>query len=353
MLKRKFLLMSIAALIAIGASSSALAHDGWSQTNAPIVAQGETTYIDLLFGNHSNEHRSYRIDGQWSTNTSKVFVMNPAGVKKDITSTRFYTGEPATPTAPARNNGFIASFSAASPGAYIISVEADSIFKSATSSSRTFRSAKSFVAVSDIPLLERVSALRGFSKAVSPDRAELIPLFNPAAVKPNQTVGIQLLMKGQPLANTKVSVIRRSDNTNIQDVTTDALGKVTFMTGPADYYLVRAKPSTNESKEGEYSVTNYEATMTFTVQNGSAALVNEAVNAAPLVYLNGKLMDRQRVKIVNGSAQADAALVKQLFNVNVAEGKSTPLRTIAEQQGATIEFLNAVGGNRAAIHIYK
>ena len=283
-------------------------------------------------------------------------MTNPAGVKTDITSTRFYTGEPATETTPARNNGFISTFSAMSPGAYIISVEGDSVRVSGDTASRTLRSAKSFVAVSDIPLLARVAGLQGFSKTVSADRAELVPLFNPAAVKPNQKVSVQLLLKGNPLANTEVSVIRRSDNATPLTLNSDANGKITFTTGPADYYLVRAKPSTNESKAGEYGRTVYEATMTFIVQNGT--LQSESIQQTstnrdnPLVFINGKQVDAQGVRIVSGSAVASAAFLQQHLNVKIA-GSQAPLRAEARKQGSVVEFMPAVGDNRPAILIYN
>src|SRR5690554_774720 len=123
LLKKRISIVILTLIMTISLALPAFAHDGWSQTNSPIIAQGEVSYIDLLLGNHSNEHKSYRIAGQWSTDSSKVYVTTPAGQKADITSTRFYTGEAATETEPAVNNGFVATFSSKSPGAYIISVE--------------------------------------------------------------------------------------------------------------------------------------------------------------------------------------------------------------------------------------
>lgn len=353
MFKKKFAAtVLLAVLLTFSVSSSVFAHDGWSQTNAPIIAQGEVSYVDLLLGNHSNEHKSYRIAGQWSTDSSKVYVITPAGKKADITSTRFYTGEAATEEEPAVNNGFIATFSSSSPGAYIITVEGDSIFKHGDVASRTLRSAKTFVAVSDIPTLERVTALKGFSKAVSTDRAELVPEFNPAAVTPNEQVSIRLFMKGKPLTNTEVSLIRRS-NSEAQTFTTDADGKISFKTGPADYYLLRAKPSTDESKEGEYSQVNYEATMTFTVQNGSVKLTSSSkANHVPYVYVNGKLVDAAGVEIVNGTTYASASFIKQHLDVSYHGKDSAPVRATAGKLGAAVEYLPAVGDTRAAVLIY-
>lgn len=136
MWQKKGVSFVFAAFLTFAMAVPVFAHDGWSQTHSPIIAQGEVSYVDLLFGNHSNEHKSYRIAGQWSPDTSKIYVTTPAGKKIDITSTRYYTGEAAAETAPAVNNGFIASFSSSSPGAYIITAEGDSVFKSATTASR-------------------------------------------------------------------------------------------------------------------------------------------------------------------------------------------------------------------------
>lgn len=351
MWKKKMTSAVLAVLLAFGWTAAASAHDGWSQTNTPIVAQGEVSYVELLFGNHSNEHKSYRIAGQWSPDTSRVYVTTPAGRKVDITATRFYTGEAATETEPAVNNGFVASFSASSPGAYIISVEGDSIFKHGEVASRTLRSAKSFVAVSDVPVLERVKSLTGFSRSVTPDRAELVPLFNPAAVTPDEPVTVQLLLKGEPLADTEVSLIRRSTS-EAQTFMTDGQGMVSFTTGPADYYLLRAKPATDEKREGEYDQVNYEATMTFIVQNGTHQLAGTPSSSAPLLYVNGRLTDNGGIAIENGTTYADAAFVREHLDPGYAGEDKVALRALAEELEATVEYLPAAGHVPAAILIY-
>ncbi|WP_339204624.1 DUF4198 domain-containing protein [Paenibacillus sp. FSL K6-3182] len=349
-LKKKIAGVALAAMLTLGAAAPVFAHDGWSQTSAPIVAPGQVSYVELMYGNHSNEHKSYRLEGQWGS-TSKVYVTTPAGQKSDITGTRFYTGEPATETTPALNNFFVASFKSNVPGAYIISTEADSVYKGADAATRTLRSAKSFVAISDIPVIDRVKALTGFSKEVSPDRAELIPLFNPAAVTPGEKVSIELLLKGKPLTNTAVDIIRRS-NSEAVELKTDDKGVVSFTTGAADYYLVRAKPSTTEAKEGEYSATNYEATMTFTVQNKSVKLPGSAVSAKPHVYVNGNVVAVSSLTVSNGTTKVDAAFIKQYVDAAYKGTGAVTLRSAAEEAGASVEYFPAVGGNQAAVAIY-
>ncbi|WP_341279489.1 DUF4198 domain-containing protein [Paenibacillus sp. FSL H8-0537] len=347
--KKKLAAAALAAVLTFSVSATVFAHDGWTQTNAPIIAQGEVAYVDMLFGNHSNDHKSYRITGQWGVDSSKVYVTSPAGVKTDITSTRFYTGEAATETEPAVNNGFVASFSAASPGAYIVTGESDSV--STTSLSRSLRSAKSFVAISDLPLISRVSALKGFANPVSLDRAEFVPQFNPAAAVPGQDVKVQLLLKGKPVADTEVSLIRRS-NSEGQTLTTDDNGFVTYKTGAADYYLLRASTSTEESKEGEYTKVNYTATMTYTVQNAGVKLPAGKASPIPYVYVDGKLVSSDSLTIVKGSTNASADFLKQYIDPSYSSKNAASLRQTAEKAGAVVEFLPAVGDTRAAVLIY-
>jgi uncharacterized GH25 family protein len=351
LMKKKIVAIALSSVLLVSLSTNAFAHDGWSQTNSPIIAPGEVSYVDLLFGNHSNEHKSYRISGQWSKDTSKVYVTSPSGKKVDITSTLFYTGESATETEPAVNNGFVTTFSSSSLGAHIISVEEDSIFKSAAATSRTLRSAKSFVAVSDIPTIARVKALKGFSMQVSTDRAELIPLFNPTSITPTQQVSTQLLLKGKPIADTEVTLIRRS-NSEAQVFKTDAEGKVTFITGPADYYLLRAKPTSSESKVGEYDKMSYEATMTFTVQNGTVSWPWTKADPVPYVYVDGKMVANDNVVIENGTTYVDSAFIKQYLDANYAGNGSVVLRSAALSAQASLEYLPAVGDTRAVVVIY-
>ena len=349
--RKKAVGAALAAMLTFGAVVPAFAHDGWTQSNTPIVAPNAVSYVELMLGNHSNEHKSYRIAGQWSVDTSKVYVTMPAGVKADITSTRFYAGEAATETEPGVNNYFIASFKSAVPGAYIISAEGDSISRHGAAPSRTLRSAKSFVAIGDIPVMERVKALEGFSKQVSPDRAELIPLFNPASVTPGEDVAVQLLLKGEPLANTNVDIIRRSTSEAVELVT-DEQGYVSFTTGLADYYLVRAKPSTTESKGDEYGSTNYEATMTFTVQNESPKLPGHPSIAIPHIYLNGSLVEAEGTALNKGVTMVNADFIRQYVNKDFAGNGPVSLRSAIEQSGAVIEYFPAVGDLRAAVAIY-
>ncbi|MDF2663284.1 MAG: hypothetical protein K0Q94_6075 [Paenibacillus sp.] len=162
---------------------------------------------------------------------------------------------------------------------------------------------------------------------------------------------MQLLLKGTPLADTDVSLIRKS-NSESQVFKTDAFGVITFETGAADYYLLRAKPSSAEKKEGEYDTVNYEATMTFSVQNGTARLPGINTNPVPFLYVNGKPVTDQEAVIEEGSARVNADFIRAYLDAGYAGNGTVALRSAAEAAGATIEFLPAAGGLRAAILLY-
>jgi uncharacterized GH25 family protein len=352
---KKSLLATVTSVgILLGVSTQAFAHDGWSQTNTPIVAPGNNSYVEMLFGNHSNEHKSYRIDGHWNPDTTKVYVTLPNGAKQDITKTMFYTGEEkeVSDATLGVNNSYISSFSSNYIGAHIVSVEGDSIFKHGDVASRTLRSAKSFVAVADIPMASRVRSLTGFSKQVTPDRAEIIPLFNPVAVQPNQQLKVQVLLKGKPFANADLTVIQRS-NSQSAVVKTDRNGVASFKVGAADYYLLRVKIDTNEKVEGKYDKTSYEATMTMSVQNQSFIVPTGKAKAFEF-YVNGKKVPTPVTKKVKNVVYVPADFIHNYVNKNVKGGKNfVPLVKTVNNAGYTIDTLSQVGDFAPEYVIYK
>jgi hypothetical protein len=172
---------------------------GWVQVYAPVVRTGERAYADLLFGNHSREHKSYRLAGKWNMKESQVFLWTPDGQRKDLTSSVFDTGEDAEAVGPKGVKGYFSlSFVPELPGLYLLAVEGDSVAQHAYMRVRTFRSAKACLGAAETPVREEVAGLRGCDRRVAPDRLEIVPLFNPAAVVPGQRLDFQLLFQGQP-----------------------------------------------------------------------------------------------------------------------------------------------------------
>jgi hypothetical protein len=64
---------------------SALSHDGWVEISPTIVEKGQVATLALIQGNHSNEHRSYRIAGKWDQKYTTLVVVYPNGKKNALT----------------------------------------------------------------------------------------------------------------------------------------------------------------------------------------------------------------------------------------------------------------------------
>jgi hypothetical protein len=235
-----------------------------------------------------------------------------------------------------------------------VTADSESIAAYSGPATRTLRNAKSFVTALDIPLMARASFIQGFDKVVNSDRAELVPLFNPATVIANQKVSVKLYLKGKPLSNTEVSMVRRSINTNPQTVKTDAKGVATFQLNNADFYLFRAKPNTTESLADQYSSTNYETTMTIKAQN-AAKKSNIKTSQAPQIFVNGTLQSPNKIAEVKGVTMIDAAFIKKFVsNKHQNKGQSmVPLRGAIQSVGATLIYLPSVNGLPAGIYIYS
>src|SRR6266511_3574461 len=72
---------------------SALSHDGWVEISPTIVEKGQVATIALIQGNHSNEHRSYRIAGKWDQKYTTLVIVDPHGKQNALTDRLIDLGE--------------------------------------------------------------------------------------------------------------------------------------------------------------------------------------------------------------------------------------------------------------------
>ncbi|GAA0462366.1 DUF4198 domain-containing protein [Alkalibacillus silvisoli] len=247
--------LSVLALLFVVVNVSA--HNGWVEINTPIVEKGQKAYTELYFGNHSDQHTSYRIDRKWGIQDTKVIVKTPSEKEHDMTSDFYYMGEVSEvdDDRAGLNNFYNGSFKTDEDGIYTVTAKGD--FKYGDQEEARVRTAKAFVAASETPTIEGVEEMTGYEQPVTSDRAEIVPMFNPVVTTPGEFITAQLILNGEPVEDEDVSVIRRSDSADIQ-LETDLNGKFGWEAGEADYYLIRA--------ELEDEGVEYEATMTFVVQ---------------------------------------------------------------------------------------
>ena len=86
------------------------AHDGWVEITPTIVEKGQPTTIALIQGNHSNEHKSYRIAGKWDGKNTTLAVVNPAGKLSTLTDRVIDLGEDEEKVGPKGPKGFLPGF---------------------------------------------------------------------------------------------------------------------------------------------------------------------------------------------------------------------------------------------------
>lgn len=245
-------------LIAIGCCCcAAWAHDTWVQTNTNVVRVGDVVHVDLLMGNHGNNHRDFKIAGKASIADGAFEVISPDGNHTDLRPAAVDLGL-------AEKDGFwSAPFQTAAEGIHIVAQTSDKVVSYAPA--RSIKSAKTFFLASKS--LDRVpSETSGYDRVLG-HALELVPLTNPVApMGPGSAIRVRLLFKGKPLANAVVSFIPRGKklSENFDDRyerKTDADGMATFEFAEPTYHLIVAHhEEPTESGDG-YESTKYSATL--------------------------------------------------------------------------------------------
>ncbi|WP_017185708.1 DUF4198 domain-containing protein [Alkalibacillus haloalkaliphilus] len=253
---KKFISVNVAFLFILLSSITAFGHNGWIESNNPIVELGQNAYVSLYLGNHSDQHTSYRIDRKWGVQDSKVVVKTPSNQEVNITDEFYYMGEVSEvdDDRAGLNNFYNGSFTVEEEGLYTVIAKGD--FKYGEQEEATVRTAKSFVGTNENPTLSEMDQLKGFDQPQVSKRVEVVPLFNPLTVQSGDYVTAQLMFDGEPVEDQEVAVIQRSTSKDLQLVT-DLNGKIAWETMDADYYLIRSEFEQDDIK--------YEATMTFVV----------------------------------------------------------------------------------------
>jgi uncharacterized GH25 family protein len=243
----------------LGLAASARAHDTWVQVNTPLIRPNDAVYIDLLLGNHGNDHRDFKQASKIRLEQASLDVVLPDGTKLDLKPQAIDTGY--TP-----NEGhWSAKFVPTAPGLYVVDHAIDSKYLT----TRSLKSSKTFFVAS--ASLDKVPhGTTGFDRTFG-HPLELVMESNPVApMGPGQALKVRLLYRGKPLEKTKISFIPRGatlkegfDET--YERTTDADGRTSFTPTEGNYYLIAAHREEPEEKGDGYDKTKYSATIAILV----------------------------------------------------------------------------------------
>jgi len=251
------MLLALAAIVLLASAQTPThAHDTWVQTNTNVVRTGDNIHIDLMLGNHGNEHRDFKLAGKITLDGCKLDVIAPSGKKFDLR-------DRLTDIGYVPKEGFwTARFAATEPGLYMVAHSRDGLHNT----TRSIKSGKTFFIVS--ASLDKVSKdLKGFDKPLG-HPLEIVPIASPAApMGPGQAIKVQVLYQGKPLKDARVSFIPRGvelstefDETYERKTGVDGLASFTPKEG--NYYLVVVHREEPEQKGEGYDGTKYSATLT-------------------------------------------------------------------------------------------
>lgn len=238
-------------------SLTANAHDTWVQTNTNIIRAGDAVYVDLMLGNHGNEHRDFKLASKTTLDGTKLGVIAPNGKRFDLKSQLVDVGY--TP----KEGFWTGRFAATEPGLYVVDHTRDSVVNHGTPT-RSIKSGKTFFVVSKS--LDKIPQEHAGYDRVLGHPLEIVPEANTVTpMGPDVPIRIKVLFQGKPLNQARVSFIPRGEtlsegfDANFERLTNDN-GRCFFIPKSGNHYLVVVHHKTDE-KGTDYDSTSYSATL--------------------------------------------------------------------------------------------
>jgi uncharacterized GH25 family protein len=242
-------------------TAAASAHDSWVQTNTPVVLVGDAVHIDLMLGNHGNEHRDFKLAGKVDLEHATLQVLGGDGaahdIKADLTDTGYAPGE-----------GFwTGRYKPQKPGLYMVAHTYDHVVSYAPM--RSIKSAKTFF-IAGASLDKLPSNGADYAQELG-HALELVPQTHPVTpMGPGTPIKVKLLYHGAPLAQARVSFIPRGrqlaqDFDERYERMTDEQGLADFAPTEGDYYLIVAHHEDLTAAGEGHTGTKYSAALVIQV----------------------------------------------------------------------------------------
>ncbi len=234
------------------------AHDTWVQINTNLVKTGNGVHIDLMLGNHGNDHRDFKLASKITLDKAELRVHAPKGTPYDLKDRLIDVGY--TP----KEGFWSGKFVAAEPGLYLVEHLLDAVV-SHGKPVRSIKSGKTCFVVSD-KLDDVPQENPGFDKVLG-HPLEIVPEANPVTpMGPEIPIRVKVLLHGKPLPEARVSFIPRGTTLaegfdEQYERRTNANGRAMFAPKEGNYYLVVVHHKTDEMGKG-YESTSYAATLT-------------------------------------------------------------------------------------------
>jgi uncharacterized GH25 family protein len=247
-------------LITVALPQGVQAHDTWVQASSRVGAVGDVVHVDLVLGNHGNDHRDFKVAGKLaSLDGTTLEVLGPDGKRIDLVPNAIDLGY-------APKEGFwSARFVSNAAGLHCVAHTREGIH----SRKRGIKSGKTYFIASgklDEPPTGGVSHVDPLDHAL-----ELVPEVHPVLEKgPGRPLAVRLLFRGKPLAGHRVSFVPRgavlSEGFDPEfERVTDTDGRCSYEPREGNLVLVVAHLEKPDEQGADYDRTVYSATLVFDV----------------------------------------------------------------------------------------
>jgi len=253
--------MAVVLVLLAGASVTVgSAHDTWVQVSANMVRPDDVVHVDLLLGNHGNDHRDFKIAGKLgSLEGATLTVVGPDGKQIDLVPDLVDLGY-----AP-KEGYWSGRFVAVAEGLHCVAHSRDGIRHEA----RGIKSGKAYFLVSES--LDKPPRASGEWTQPLGHPLEFVLESHPVlGCGPGREIVVRLLHHGKPLADERVSFIPRGTTLAegfdpAYERKTDAEGRCRWTPTDGNLVLIVAHRSVPEEKGAGYDTTTYGATLVLDV----------------------------------------------------------------------------------------
>lgn len=253
-------LVLIALPHAFGPLRPSSAHDTWLEAGPLRATAGQFVYVDLMLGNHGNEHRDFRLASKISLAPVTLTALAPSGQSIDLKPLLIDMGS-------AEKEGYwTARCDLPETGLYEFVHTLDTLHGTI----RAIKSAKTYV-ISQSPD-KPVATTQHRDPAPLGHGLELVLRSPVAELKAGQAIALQVLRAGKPLPAARVSFIPRG--TTLQsgfdpayERTSDEQGHVHYVPDRGNVILAIAHHVAANESGANYERTHYSAAIVLPVSN--------------------------------------------------------------------------------------
>lgn len=235
-----------------------LAHDTWLEVGASRVPVGEFAYVNLMLGNHGNEHRDFKISSKITLEPCELYVIGPDGKTSDLKSGVVDLG-----FGP-KEGHWAARCDFNDPGVYRVVHTLDTLHLT----TRAIKSSKTFVIAGEKTteaVGEPQDSCFGFG-------LELVLETPYSELHVGNAMSIRVMRNGEPLSDARVSIVPRGVTLaegfdQEYERISDNDGRVRFVPQEGNIYLLVVHHLEAEEKGEGYDKSHYSATMVLHVAN--------------------------------------------------------------------------------------